>query len=104
MLYQITVIIVCYILFEKTTDYWFESLNAKSFTLAPSSGHNAVQSPSEIKTSPYLLCFAVEPLNSLPLQSKRLFSHQMRQLKARQDSWGTTGRQNTTGSLWQAHK
>lgn len=73
--------------------------------IAPSSGHTVKFSLLlDINTSPYLLRFAVEPLNSLPLRSKRLFSHQMRQLKARQDSWGTTGRQNTTGSWWQAHK
>lgn len=58
MFYQITVIIVCYILFEKTTDYWFELLNAKSFTLAPSSGHR-MQFSLLLKLRPHLICCAL---------------------------------------------
>lgn len=53
---------------------------------------------------PYQLCFAAEPWDFLPSQNTLWFYHQMRLLKARLDSWGTTGRQNTTGLPLEARK
>lgn len=105
MFHLVTIIMVGYLLFEKAAGLLVPIIESQVFKSSPIFWtQSEVQSSSEIKPSPCLLCFAVEPLNSLPLQSKRWFSHQMRRLKARRDSWGTTGRQNTTGSLWRAHK
>lgn len=57
MFYLVTVT-VGYLLFEKATDYWFQSLKAKSLILAPSSGHK-VKFSLLLKSSPHLVCCAL---------------------------------------------